>query len=361
MKKIRALVVDDSLFMRTLISDILSSSGKIDVVGTARNGYEAIEKIKELNPDVMTLDVEMPKMDGLTALERIMNEAPLPVVMVSALTGPGTEATIKALEKGAIDFIMKPSGAISLNIKSIKDDIIQKVIISATIGKDKIKSNISRNIDKTGLKPILSKDTIASRQFNPDDWLIAIGCSTGGPRALGEIIPKLPSSLKAGILIVQHMPPGFTASLAERLNSISNIRVKEAKNSDEVSPGVALIAPGDYHMELVQKKSTYTISLNQNPPHKGVRPSVDILFNSIARNCKLRLLGIILTGMGSDGALGVKEIKNRNGKVIIQDKESCVVFGMPGAALATNCVDETVSLHNIAKRIEEIVISEEKK
>jgi two-component system chemotaxis response regulator CheB len=156
------------------------------------------------------------------------------------------------------------------------------------------------------------------------------------------------------------MPPGFTASLAERLNNISNIKVKEAKNGDEIYPGVALIAPGDYHMELVENNSAYRVSLNQNPPHKGVRPSVDILFNSIARNCNLHLLGIILTGMGSDGSIGIKEIKNRNGKVIVQDKESCVVFGMLGSALATNCVDETVPLHSIAKRIEEIVISKEK-
>ncbi|NPV25942.1 MAG: chemotaxis response regulator protein-glutamate methylesterase [Firmicutes bacterium] len=349
MSKIRVLVVDDSAFMRKVISDLINADPQLEVVGTARNGEEALAKIGQLQPDVVTMDVEMPVMDGLTALDKIMRSQPLPVIMLSSVTQSGPAATMKALEKGAIDFIAKPSGPISLDINQVQNELILKIKTSKqarlTKSSGRILSQRSFNI-----KPPVS---VCEPQLNR---LVLIGTSTGGPRALNEVIPALPANFPAGVLIVQHMPPGFTRSLAERLDNLSAIHVKEAVDGDEVRAGVAYIAPGDYHMVLTANGRTgdrhLFIHLTQDPPIAGHRPSVDVMISSAAEVFWGPVVAVILTGMGQDGTQGVKKLKSRGqSKVIAEDQSTCVVYGMPKAAIESGCVDKVVPLPLVADEI----------
>ncbi|MCD5322703.1 MULTISPECIES: protein-glutamate methylesterase/protein-glutamine glutaminase [Pontibacillus] len=342
MNTIRVLVVDDSAFMRKMIRDILEADHRITVVGTARNGEDGLLKVQQLSPDIITLDVEMPKMDGLTCLKEIMKNHPLPVVMLSSMTKSGGESTLKAMEYGAVDFIEKPSGAISLNIESIAEQIVGKVIAAS-------RANL-REVQKAQQPPVktIHPNRFAYSKSKQD--LVAIGTSTGGPRALQQVLTALPGNFPAPIVIVQHMPPGFTQSLALRLNRLCKISVKEAEHQEVLKPGVAYIAPGDYHMNIQQQQTNLTIHLDQAEANKGHRPAVDVLFNSIAHLQPLSMIAVVMTGMGSDGALGVERLKASSHAVtvIAESEESSIVFGMPKAAILTNLVDEIVHVNEIS-------------
>ena len=368
MKKIRVLVVDDSAFMRRMISDILAEDPGIEVVGTARNGQEAIEELGKLKPDVITLDVEMPVMGGLSALNEIMKVRPTPVLMISSATQAGADATLKALQRGAVDFIAKPSGSISLDIGKLGNEIRQKVKLASTvnvarvpIGVTKPKSVLDKpkpaeaRVEVAASKPAVSP-ALTRPVWSELNKLVIIGTSTGGPKALYEIIPSLPKDLAAGVLIVQHMPPGFTKSLADRLNQAAALNVKEAEDGDEVLPGCAYVAPGDFHMsvktiERVAGRRQLIIELGQEPPVGGHRPDINTMFNSVAKNYWSKILAVLLTGMGNDGTEGMKKIKAVGGKTIAEDQSTCVVFGIPRSAIEAKVVDRVVPLGQVAHEI----------
>jgi len=336
---IKVMVIDDSAFMRQIFKKTINRDPERKVISTAYNGEKGLELIQKLKPDVVTLDIEMPKKNGLDTLKEIIKmDDPVPVIMVSALDND--ETVMKALEIGAFDFIPKPSGTISLNI----DDIINELLLklkSAVKSKKPEKINIIRpNTSKLKNKKI----------FNFP--VLGIGSSSGGPKALKEIITVLPKDFPAAIVIVQHMPPGFTASLAKRLNQESNIKVKEAEEGDIVQPGLALIAPGDYHLEITENEK---VSLNQKPQKWGVRPCVDYMLESIASIYKKRNIGLILTGMGHDGAIGMKKIKKNNGYGIVEDRSTALVYGMPSATIKENAYDEIVPLTQIPNRLIRVI------
>ncbi|MFJ8063802.1 chemotaxis response regulator protein-glutamate methylesterase [Psychrobacillus sp. NPDC096426] len=358
--KKKLLIVDDSAFMRKLIGDFFKESNVIEVVGIARNGKDAIRKIKALKPDVVTLDVEMPEMNGLDALKQIMSETPVAVVMLSSTTQSGTEITLQAMEYGAVDFIAKPSGTISLDLHKIKEELVAKVENAANISISKL-NNITPKVS-VAAPDLLDRKTEVGKPIHTKkvtNWskatkkMVLIGTSTGGPRALQEVITKFPKDMQAPVLIVQHMPAGFTKSLAERLNQLAEIEVKEAENGDIIRNGHAYIAPGGYHMKINRIGSTYSIVLdNEEPPRAGHRPAVDVLFEDNSHYNDFDKIAVIMTGMGSDGSMGLKQLK-RNGNVvaIAESADSCIVYGMPKAAVETNLVNEVVELKNIAKAI----------
>ncbi len=341
-KTIEVLVVDDSAFMRKMLTDILDSTGDIRVSGTARNGLEALEKVKEIKPDVITLDVHMPAMDGLSCLREIQKITDTPVIMLSSLTVDGGKATIEALESGAIDFITKPAGLFEISGEDKKTEIIEKIRMAYEVLKR-----------KHGRKQAARPEASAENKKDRDEKLkalIVIGTSTGGPKALQEVIPYIPEDISAAILIVQHMPPGFTKSLADRLNTLSGINVKEGEDEERIKPGFAYIAPGDFHMEVQKTKDgAMKIRLTKDKHMGGHRPAVNVLMKSIAKTGFPNVIGVIMTGMGSDGKEGIVSIKESNKAVIIcQDEMSCVVYGMPKSAISTGIVDAIVPLKEIA-------------
>lgn len=352
LQKKKLLIVDDSAFMRKLISDFFIDSKVIEVAGIARNGKDAIQKIKVLQPDVVTLDVEMPEMNGLDALKQIMSETPVAVVMLSSTTLKGTESTLLAMEYGAIDFVAKPSGTISLDLHKIQDELVKKVENAANVTMSKMKktavtlSTIAE--DRKALVPIK-----VQKWSKNNKKMVIIGTSTGGPRALQEVVPKLPKNMKAPVLIVQHMPAGFTKSLAERLNQLSKIEVKEAEHGDIIRNGHAYIAPGGFHMRMQKTGSTYTIVLDdKEPPRAGHRPAIDVLLEDASRYNDFDKIAVIMTGMGSDGSRGLQKLKkNGNVMAIAESANTCVVYGMPKAAVETKLVDEVADLENIANAI----------
>ncbi|MCG6178808.1 chemotaxis response regulator protein-glutamate methylesterase [Anoxybacillus sp. LAT_35] len=344
----KVLVVDDSAFMRKLISDFLSEHPRLHVVGTARDGQEALQKIEQLNPDVVTLDVEMPVMNGLETLKHIMQKKPLPVVMISSTTTEGAENTILSLQYGAVDFIAKPSGAISLDLYKIKDKMIEKVLLAseANLRTVKIKQKMSMLPQKQYSKIGISERNNAIGKKK----IIAIGTSTGGPRALQHVLTKFPATIDAPILIVQHMPKGFTKSLATRLDSLCNIRVKEAEDGEVIQKGTAYIAPGGNHLYVKRVGTSLAIHLDEGAPRNGHRPSVDVMFESLSALTDYEKVAVIMTGMGSDGTAGLKQLKaSGNTFVVAESAESSVVFGMPKSAIAANVVDEIVHVDDIAK------------
>jgi two-component system chemotaxis response regulator CheB len=344
---IRVLVVDDSILMRSILGDMLNVPDEISVVGVARNGLEAIARAKELKPDVITMDVEMPKMDGITALRQIMKEQPTPVIMLSAVTKEGSWQTIMALSAGAVDFVAKPSGPISLDIDRVKGTLVEKIRAVCTVSHFKLRSP---PVELPELQKGTSRPPVRAKK------IIVIGSSTGGPGALEQVVPKLPENLKAGVLIVQHMPPGFTRSLAERLNRISPFEVKEARDGDVILEGRALLAPGDYHM-IVRKGAGpgHIVSMSQEPPVHRVRPAVDVTMKSAVRAYGASIVGVVLTGMGTDGAFGLKDIKGQGGRTIACDEKTSVIFGMPKAAIELGCVDRVEPLGDIAGAIVDMV------
>jgi two-component system chemotaxis response regulator CheB len=342
MKPVRLLIADDSFLMRQLLSDLLTGVPEIQVVGVARDGEEALVMFRTLFPDVVTLDLEMPKMDGLRALEAIQRERPTPVIVVSAYTQKGAQVTLEALEKGAFDFVPKPSGTISLDIGKVRDELIAKILAASQSGGSRMRP------EESGER----KAKLAHLKI-PGEKIVAIGASTGGTRALAEILPRLPAALPAPVVVVQHMPAGFTTSLAERLNGSSRLRIDEAAQGDFLRPGEVKIAPGDRHLVVTPERR---VRLTQDPPQWGVRPSVDRMMTSAAEVYGAGAVGILLTGMGHDGALGMKAIKERGGTTIVQNQETCTVFGMPQAAIKAQCVDAVLPLYEIPGAIVSLLV-----
>lgn len=342
--KVRVLIVDDSALMRRVIWGLLEEDPEIQVVGSAVDGVDAIEKIPALKPDVVTLDVEMPRLDGLQTLGYLMSEHPVPCIMLSAYTPRGAETTLKALDFGATDFVQKPSGAISLNLERVKEELLAKIKVANGIDLKRLayRSPVITAPLPVKAKPVHDRGSVA-----------AIGTSTGGPRALQALLPALPRDFPGPILVVQHMSAGFTRSLAERLDRESQIRVKEAEDGEALEAGTAYLAPGDWHMQVERVGGQVRVKLDQRPPVLGVRPCVDNLFASVAEVYGPKALGVILTGMGRDGAKGLKAMKARGAATLAQDEASSVVYGMPRAAFAAGCVDKVLALSDMAGAIVE--------
>lgn len=357
MEKIKVLIVDDSAFMRKLIQDFLSEHPSITVVGTARNGEDALRKINKLSPDVITLDIEMPIMNGLQALEKIMKEHPVPVVMLSSTTQEGADNTIQAFALGAVDFVAKPSGAISMDLYKVKEELQEKVLSARKANVNQLAKKPSYVKSSTILtenySKIERKEPIVPTYMPMDKKLICIGTSTGGPRALQNVITKLPKDLDAPVFVVQHMPPGFTKSLAARLDSLSNVSVSEAIDGELARKGHVYIAPGGYHMKISGAGDALKIHLDGgSAPRNGHRPSVDVMFESISKIANYEKIAVIMTGMGSDGADGLIELKKTGSvRAIAESKDTSIVYGMPKAAVATNLVDDIENVEKIAETI----------
>ncbi|THJ14461.1 MAG: chemotaxis response regulator protein-glutamate methylesterase [Nitrospira sp. CG24C] len=343
MAKIRVLTVDDSALMRQVLATLLSKDPGIEVIGSAPDPFIAREKIKALNPDVLTLDVEMPKMDGLTFLEKLMKGHPMPVVMVSSLTEAGCQTTMRALELGAVDFITKPKIDLREGMEEVAQDLIFKVKAAAQ-AKVRNKGGDS-GVGGKGIAPFLT-----SAMIKTTDTIIAIGSSTGGTEAVKDVLMALPPNTPP-ILITQHMPERFTKTWADRMNQLCRISVKEAEDGDSVLPGHALVAPGSYHMTLVRSGARYTVRINQDPPVNRHRPSVDVMFASVAQYAGTNAVGVILTGMGGDGAKEMLAMKQAGAFTIAQDEASCVVFGMPKEAIKLGGVDKVLPLAEIPAAI----------
>lgn len=344
LRKTRVMVVDDSALMRRMIPLILQKSPEIEVVATAVDGRFALSKAEKSRPDVITLDMDMPGMDGLTALKHIVRDFGIPVIVVSSMTTKGAELTMKAFELGAMDVIAKPANAISVNIKEIANELIEKVL---AIGRSSLsKLHLDAPAERPqGLRPIRS-----SRNKTADQ-VVAIGISTGGPNALTYMLPLLPADFPPAVLVVQHMPAGFTEVFATRLNKLCALEVREAKDGDLVTPGRVLIAPGDYHMKIKKTGLSTIVVLSSRPPVNGHRPSADVLFDSVAAEFGPSAVGVIMTGMGEDGAEGIGEMKRAGGRTLAQDENSSVVFGMPKAAIKRGYVDRVVPLERMAEAI----------
>lgn len=405
-KKIKVMIVEDSSYMRYVISEILNSDPDIEVIEKARDGIDALERLAHCIPDVITLDIQMPRMDGLTFLEELKKTHRIPTIMISSLTSEGAVDTLRALELGAIDFVPKPSNILSYSVDEIKEMMIEKVKIAATIKaeiltEDQSQSHITTDQEQSAAPPLetlaaaetleklsgnfaqdakqkesapetaIFHNRTASRLFDRKKKMdaaaleeravslqlkkiVVIGSSTGGPRALTEIIPLFPADLNACVIVVQHMPAKFTTSLAERLDKISEIEVREAKNGDKVRPGIVYIAPGDFHIYVGKSDTIY---LGQEPPSHGVRPSVDFLMKSVAKIYGNKSIGVILTGMGVDGKDGVILMKDAGATIVAEHETTCVVYGMPKAAISTGKVDTVLTLPYIADEILQLVES----
>jgi two-component system chemotaxis response regulator CheB len=357
MAKIRVLIVDDSALMRQVLTSLLSKDPDIEVVGSAPDPFIAREKIKALHPDVLTLDVEMPKMDGLTFLEKLMRGHPMPVVMVSSLTEAGCQTTLRALELGAVDFMAKPKIDLREGMEEVAQDLIIKVKAAAQARVRPL--SVKREASKSGTD-VVSRTSFHASRFTNDapsgamikttDTIIAIGASTGGTEAVKEVLMALPPNTPP-ILITQHMPERFTKTWADRMNQLCRISVKEAEDGGSVLPGHALVAPGSYHMTLVRSGARYTVRINQDPPVNRHRPSVDVLFASVAQYAGANAVGVILTGMGGDGAKEMLTMKQAGAFTIAQDEASCVVFGMPKEAIKLGGVDKVLPLSEIPAAI----------
>lgn len=405
---IRVVIADDSSFMRKVLTDLFNKTEDFEVVGVAANGKEAVTQVVKLKPDLLTLDVCMPVMDGLEALKVIMDECPTPVMMFSSLTQKDADETVKALELGAVDFLCKAGGSIS-RIDAIEDEILSKCRSAARANVRKLtfyqniprkkqeagnlrridilekkgysvpnsqsgasavsssRTSILNNSQGSGGTLLQSRASQADRMAKRDNpllksrsvpvsgrsgsnKLVALGTSTGGPKALQYVVPKLPADMPCGMVIVQHMPAGFTKSLAERLNSLSQVHVKEAEDHDVIQPGWVYIAPGDYHMEITGSASAREITLNQKPPLAAHRPAVDIMFDSVVQYGG-DVVSVILTGMGCDGAAGMKKIKQAGGYVIAESQETTVVYGMPKAVVDAGIADEILPVQQVAEAI----------
>lgn len=345
-KKIRVVIADDSALMRKKISEILNSDPDIEVVAAAHDGKEAVEAVHMLKPNVVTLDVQMPVLNGLDALGYIMSEIPTPCVMISAFTKEGSVETIKALEFGAIDFIAKPSGVISSDIDKIAREIIEKVKLAAGIPVEKLRLFWAEKAVER--EKVLKKPQAITKVF-------AIASSTGGTQALAAIIPQLRGDLPAAVLVVQHMPAGFTKSLAERLGWQAKIRVIEAEERMLIRPAQVIIAKGGLHMEVAGNANSAYVTLTEKPQQLGLRPCADIMMKTAADTFKEKVIGVVLTGMGSDGTIGSQAIKSKGGIIIAEDKSSCVVYGMPKSVADAGLVDRVVPLLEIAGEMEKLV------
>ncbi len=355
--KIKVLIIDDSALVRQMLTEILDSNKEIEVVGTAADPIIAREKIKQLNPDVLTLDVEMPRMDGISFLSNLMRLRPMPVVMVSTLTEEGAEITLDALELGAIDFIAKPKIDFSNTIQEYAEDLIEKVKVAAqvTVRSTSGKRQASKNIKKLEAKPKNSADAIlqknnGKRNYKLTDTIIAIGASTGGTEAIKDVLIGMPAD-SPGIVITQHIPGKFSKSFARRMDKASLMKVCEATEGQQILAGHAYIAPGGQHLLVERSGARYICRLNNGPAVNRHKPSVNVLFRSVANQLGQNAIGVILTGMGDDGAQGMLEMKQTGAVTIAQDERSSVVWGMPGEAVKRDAADSILPLNKIASRL----------
>jgi len=343
-RPVRVLIIDDSVVIRQILKDILARDGEIEVVGTASDPIEGYDKIVQLQPDVLTLDVEMPRMDGLTFLEKLMRSHPMPVVMISTMTRQGSEVTLKALELGAVDFIAKPTESIFAGMAALSYEITAKVKAAA-------RARVHPKQAQAGPARI---PQVSAPRASTANRLIAIGASTGGPEAIRQVLQALPAEVPP-IVIVQHMPPIFTRSFAERLDKICTVRVKEAEDGDLLQPGHAYIAPGDHHLQVARNSSSYRARVVQSEPVNRHRPSVDVLFDSVAEVGGSAAVAALLTGMGADGARGLKRLRDAGARTIAQDEETCVVFGMPREAIQLGGAEWVLPLPRIAHKVMELL------
>ena len=344
MKKIKVLCVDDSALIRSVMTELINSQGDMTVVGTAADPLVARDLIKQTNPDVLTLDVEMPRMDGLEFLEKLMRLRPMPVVMVSSLTERGSEIALRALELGAIDFVTKPKLGVRDGLIQYTELIAGKIRAAAQARLLPARPAGARATAESAQEPMLRSPLLSTEK------LIIIGASTGGTEAIREVLQPLPPDAPA-VLIAQHMPPGFTRSFAQRLDGLCRIHVKEAEQGERVLPGYAYIAPGGWHLALGRSGANYVAQLNQEPPVNRHRPSIDVLFDSAARHAGKNAIGMILTGMGRDGAEGLLRMQQAGAHTLSQDEASCVVYGMPREAVLLGAVDEVAPLNEMTRRV----------
>lgn len=341
--KIRVLVVEDSFLMRKIITDIINSDSKLEVVAEARDGKEALDKIYSLKPDVITLDINLPVVDGIQVLTEVMKKQPTRIIMLSAYSRTGTSATISALELGAVDFIAKPSGEISLDLPKLKDEIIAKIKLASRI-----------EINKVSVNPISTVSRPESKSQNIRK-VVVIGASTGGPRALLQVMKDIPAGLPATFLVVQHMPEGFTLSFAERISWQSEVKVKEAEEGDIITADKAFIAPTGTHMVLERYEEQVKIRLSSDPLVNFVRPSVDVTMISAVEVFGKDVIGVVLTGMGKDGLAGSRKIKENGGFIIIQNEETSVVWGMPKMVYRAGLADKVLPISDISGAIVESI------
>jgi two-component system chemotaxis response regulator CheB len=343
--KTKVLVVDDSSLARKMLEKELSKDPQIEVVATAPDAYVARDLIVEKEPDVVTLDIEMPKMDGLTFLQKIMKHSPLPVVVVSSLSQDGSKVAMKAVDFGAVDVVGKPGNEFGKDMKNLSVDLREKVKAAARVNIQRYKKIFEQNASQSANgKPNALADVQAT------DQVVAIGASTGGVQALKSVIPKLPASAP-GVLIAQHMPSGFTTSFADSLNESSHMDVKEAEDKDRVRKGLVLLAPGDYHMTLESRGAQQRVRVKSGPRVNNQRPSCDVLLKSVAKEAGVNAVGVILTGMGKDGAEGLMAMKEAGAKTIAQDEETSTVYGMPREAQEIGAVDTQVPLDGVASAV----------
>jgi two-component system chemotaxis response regulator CheB len=345
MAKTRVLIIDDSALIRSLLTEIISKQADLEVIGAAPDPLVAREMIRALNPDVLTLDVEMPRMDGLDFLEKLMRLRPMPVVMVSTLTERGAEVTMRALELGAIDFVSKPKLGISSGMQQLSNEICDKIRVAA-------KARLHRHVAPRPAAEAGAVDKAAPAKYSrlSTEKVVAIGSSTGGTEAIREVLTRLPADFP-GVLITQHMPAGFTRSFAARMDTLSRIAVSEAKDGERVLPGHAYIAPGDRHLRLAKSGSNYVVAIDDGEPVNRHRPSVEVLFQSVAAVAGANAMGVMLTGMGKDGANAMLAMREAGSFNIAQDEASCVVFGMPREAIALGAVHEVLPVTQIAERL----------
>ena len=344
-ENIKVLIVDDSAVVRKVFREHLSKEEGIEVVGTAPDPYVARDKIVKLKPHVLTLDIEMPRMDGLTFLKKLMRYYPLPVIVVSSLTQRGSKMALEALSSGALEVVAKPSS--SYSVEDMTSQLAEKI---RAVGRVKVDNILHKDKEKRVLKSPVTPKSLATTT----NKVLALGASTGGTEALKVVLMQMPSSAP-GIVVVQHMPAKFTTSFAERLNELCSIRVKEAEDGNVVSNGLALIAPGNYHMLLRRSGAKYYVRVKTGPMVHHQRPSVDVLFRSVAQYAGANAVGVIMTGMGADGAQGLLQMKRAGAKTIAQDEKSCVVFGMPKEAIKLGAADRVVTLEEIPKAALELI------
>lgn len=340
--QIRVLIVDDSAFMRTALSRMVASDLDLWVVGTASNGIEALQKVPALNPDVITLDAQMPGLDGLQTLSRIMAEFPRPVIMVSSITQKDAETTFSALQAGAFDYIPKQLSPASLDILHLREDLITKIKSAAESRRSHVPSELPRKLPRAANLPV--RDTSPTA-------IVALGISTGGPKALQDILPKLPADLSIPILVVQHMPSGFTAPFAKRMDNLCAVSIREAVHQEPIQPGVVYIAPAGIHLTVDRTGGRAVICLSHKPENQLHIPSVDIMMQSVATTYRSLAMGVIMTGMGSDGAQGMNAIHREGGFTVGQDEQTCAVYGMPRVCAEMGILDRVVSLAQIPQEI----------
>lgn len=363
MSKIKVLIVDDSALVRQVMTEILNKNSAIDVIGTAQDPIDAREKIKVLNPDVLTLDVEMPKMDGITFLANLMRLRPIPVVMVSTLTQKGADITFEALELGAIDFVSKPTVGVTEGLNEYAAEICEKVITASKVNVSKLSdrkarlatskstsSESSKVVEKLSADAVLGKRNVPKTKLKTTDKIIALGASTGGTEAIKEVLLSMPAN-SPGIVISQHIPEAFSKPFAKRMDNNSDMTVYEAVDGQQILPGHVYIAPGNRHLIVERSGARYICRLNDGPPVNRHKPSVDVMFRSVAQNVGPNAIGVILTGMGADGADGLKEMLENGATTLVQDEKSSVVWGMPGEAFKRGATKDQYPLEKIADEL----------